>query len=247
MRARPDAHAPSLPEARALLGLSGPFDRASAVVAFRTAIKTARPDLPGGDAERFRSLIEAYRLVLAAGDGSPSWSLPRTQPLFVQQAVEPVLTVDARQALAGAALRLDIDGRRLRIRVPAGMRSGERLRLRRAGPDATDLFVPVLIRPADDLSALGDDLYMTVAVSPRLLDDGGRLEIETHAGPRSVWIVGGQGFPRLRLKDLGLPARGSRPQGHLFVTLKASEDAPSPAEDMLSRFTRVWTPDRMAA
>ena len=49
------------------------------------------------------------------------------------------------------------------------------------------------------------------------------------------------------LRGLGLPARGARPAGHLFVSLKPSEDAPSAAEDLLARFTRVWTPDRLAA
>ena len=94
---------------------------------------------------------------------------------------------------------------------------------------------------------MGDDLYMTCPVSHRLLADGGRLEIGTHAGPRSAWLVAGHQPLRLRLKGLGLPARGSRPQGHLFVTLEPSEDAPSAAEDLLIRFTRVWTPDRLAA
>jgi curved DNA-binding protein len=84
-------------------------------------------------------------------------------------------------------------------------------------------------------------------VTPRLLEDGGRLEIETHAGPRSAWIIAGLTPPKVRLKGLGLPARGRRPQGHLFVTLSPSEDAPSAAEDLLVRFTRVWTPDRLAA
>ena len=57
----------------------------------------------------------------------------------------------------------------------------------------------------------------------------------------------GQTTLRLRLKNLGLPARGPHPQGHLFVTLRPSEDAPSAAEDLLLRFSRVWTPDRLAA
>jgi curved DNA-binding protein len=52
---------------------------------------------------------------------------------------------------------------------------------------------------------------------------------------------------RIRLKGLGLPARGSRTAGHLFVTLTPSSDAPSAAEDLLVRFTRVWTPERLAA
>ena len=65
---------------------------------------------------------------------------------------------------------------------------------------------------------------------------------------RSAWVAPGLTAPvRLRLRGLGLPARGARPEGHLFVSLKPSEDAPSAAEDLLARFTRVWTPDRLAA
>lgn len=103
-----------------------------------------------------------------------------------------------------------------------------------------------MIRGADGLRAVGDDLHMRWPISHRLVEDGGRLEIETHAGVRSAWIVADQPLC-LRLKNLGLPARGARPQGHLFVTLDPCDDAPSAAEDLLARFTRVWTPDRLAA
>jgi curved DNA-binding protein len=61
-------------------------------------------------------------------------------------------------------------------------------------------------------------------------------------------MVGGVASPyRLRLRGLGLPPRGARSQGHLFVALIPSEDTPSAAEDLLARFTRVWTPERQAA
>ena len=74
-----------------------------------------------------------------------------------------------------------------------------------------------------------------------ILRDGGRVEIETHAGPRSAWVTAGMAQPvRLRLRDLGLPARGPRRQGHLFVTLRAEEACPSPARDLLHRFETVW-------
>ena len=89
---------------------------------------------------------------------------------------------------------------------------------------------------------------MSWSVPERLLSDGGRIEIETHAGVRAAWVAPGLKDPvRLRLRGLGLPARGARAAGHLFVSLKPSEDAPSAAEDLLARFTRVWTPDRLAA
>ena len=122
------------------------------------------------------------------------------------------------------------------------------VRLKGAAPDGADLYLPVLIRPTDGLAALGDDLYMSWPVAPRLLADGGRVEIETHAGLRGGWVAPGLTDPvRLRLRGLGLPARGAHPQGNLFVSLKPSQDVPSAAEDLLARFTRVWTPDRLAA
>ena len=106
----------------------------------------------------------------------------------------------------------------------------------------------MLIRASGGLKVLGSDLFMTAPASERLLRDGGRIEIETHAGARTAWVVAGSPSPvRICLKGLGLPARGSRPAGRLFVTLAPAADAPSPAEDLLARFTRVWTPERLAA
>ena len=241
MRARSLPEVASTREAYALLGLTGPVDGAALTAAFRIAIKAARPEAAGGSEAKFRKTIAAWRLIQQ-----------QTAPLAleaptVRPASPPVVAIGPLEALNGGLAEVRIGGRVLRVRVPAGLRTSEHLRLRAAGADGSDLYLPVLVRGADGLSAVGDDLYMTCPVSHRLLADGGRLEVETHAGPRSAWLVAGHQPLRLRLKGLGLPARGSRPQGHLFVTLEPSEDAPSAAEDLLVRFTRVWTPDRLAA
>ena len=241
MRARSLPEVASTREAYALLGLTGPVDGAALTAAFRIAIKAARPEAAGGSDAKFRKTIAAWRLVQH-----------QTAPLALEAptmrpASPPVVAIGPLEALRGGVAEVRIGARVLRVRVPAGLRTGEHLRLRAAGEDGSDLYLPVLVRGANGLSAVGDDLYMTCPVSHRLLADGGRLEVETHAGPRSAWLVAGHQPLRLRLKGLGLPARGSRPQGHLFVTLEPSEEAPSAAEDLLIRFTRVWTPDRLAA
>ena len=241
MRARSVPEVASTREAYALLGLTGPAEGEVLTAAFRTAIKAARPDTPGGSEARFRKVIAAGGLIRQ--DTAPlalAAPAPRAPAL-------PVVGLSPDAALNGGVVEVRLGGRKLRVRVPAGLRSGEHLRLKAAGDAGADLYLPVLVRGDGRLSAVGDDLYMTCPVAPRLLDEGGRLEIETHAGPRSAWLVGGHQPLRLRLKGLGLPARGARPQGHLFVTLEPSQDAPSAAEDLLVRFTRVWTPDRLAA
>ena len=241
MRARSHPEVASTREALALLGLTGPAEGETLTAAFRAAVKAARPDQPGGDEARFRKVIAAWRLLQAQAPG------PALEPPTVRPAPLPVLSITPLEALSGGRVPLRIGSRSLRVRVPAGLRSGEHLRLRRGAADGGDLHLPVLIRAADGLSVLGDDLYMTWPVPPRLIEDGGRVEIETWAGPRSAWLTPGQQTLRVRLKGLGLPARGARPQGGLFVTLEPSAEAPSSAEDLLVRFTRVWTPDRMAA
>lgn len=237
---------PSLDDALRLLGLTGPADRETLAHAFRIAALASHPDRPGGDAARFRAVTAAYRQARAA---APRQVAPVTEPPLSALAppAAPVAVLTPLQALRGDRLIVRHDGRALRVTAPAGLRSGETLRLRGAD-DGRDLLLPVLIRPADGLSVLGDDLFMEQAVTPRRLIDGGRLSIDTYAGSRDAWLVGGLAPPvRLRLRDLGLPPRGDRPQGHLFVTLIPAADAPSEAEDRLARFTRLWTPQRQAA
>lgn len=240
MRARSTSDVSSIHQAYALLGLTGPADADVVAAAFRTTIKAARPDLEGGDAERFRQTIAAWRLIQ-----SQAVPLALSAPAKAPPA-PPVVGITPAQALAGGMSRVRVAGRDLRVRVPAGVRTGEHLRLKAAGTSGEDLYLPVVIRGADGMHAVGDDLHMRWPISHRLVEDGGRLEIETHAGVRSAWIVADQPLC-LRLKNLGLPPRGARPQGHLFVTLDPCDDAPSAAEDLLARFTRVWTPDRLAA
>ncbi|HEX8469901.1 MAG TPA: DnaJ C-terminal domain-containing protein [Brevundimonas sp.] len=232
----------NLAQSFATLGLHGPTGGDALTRAFREAVKAARPDMPGGDDDRFRRVIAAYRLIQEQGGALTSLAAPITTP-----EAPPVVVVTPLQALQGGATRIRLNGRAVKVTVTAGLRTGDHVRLRGAA-DGADLYLPVLIRSADGLTVLGDDVHMNWPVAPRLSEDGGRIEIDTHAGLRGAWITPGMMGPvKIRLRDMGLPARGGRPAGHLFVSLQPSEDAPSAAEHLLARFTRVWTPDRLAA
>ena len=243
------ADALTLENARSLLGLTGPVGAEGLTAAFRAAVKAARPDAPGGDAETFRRVIAAYRLLQAQTLALPApVGHARPKPFTPPPPPAPLLVLTPMQAISGGCVRMVVGARTLLVHAPPGVRTGDKIRLKGGGPNGADALLPVLIRPADGLSVLGGDLFMTWAVPQRMMDDGGRIEIMTHAGLRSSWLVPDMVEPvRLRLKGLGLPARGQRPAGDLFVKLEASADLPSAAEDLLLRFTRVWTPERIAA
>ena len=88
----------------------------------------------------------------------------------------------------------------------------------------------------------GDDLWMTVQVAPGTLKKGGRRHVETPLGRRAIWIdrkVAERGL--VRLAGQGLPARGRRKAGDLFVRLEAAASAgETPAREMLRRFAAAW-------
>ena len=236
-----------LNQAYATLGLHGPTGGDALVRAFREAVKAARPDTPGGDADRFRRVIAAYRLLQAQKLALPA-PAGHAKPFIQPPAPAPLLVLTPMQAISGGCVRMVVGARTLLVHAPPGVRTGDKIRLKGGGPNGADALLSALIRPADGLSVLGGDLFMNWAVPQRMMDDGGRIEIMTHAGLRSSWLVPDMVAPvRLRLKGLGLPARGNRPAGDLFVKLEASADLPSAAEDLLLRFTRVWTPERIAA
>ena len=221
----------SVKTAREVLGV-GPLSSASDVRrAFREAAKLAHPDRPGGGESAFRRVVEAYhRLQLGAA--------PQTfvQPPVVRPSHPGILEIDALIALNGGPIEHRLaDGRRVRLTLPPGLRSGDTVRAGAAS-------LAVVLRGSPEMLVRGDDLWINAQVSPRVLAAGGRVALETPIGRRIVWLTKKAGERRLiRLVGQGLPARGRHRQGHLFLRLAPkSGEAHSAAATLLRRFTAAW-------
>lgn len=228
----------SLKAAREALGVGPFFSAAELRRAFREAAKQAHPDRTGGGAERFRQVVEAYHRLQAAQAGRdrivqpPAPRPPRAaEPRPTQLRIDPLVALRG-----GAAEHLLPDGRRVRVRLPAGLRQGDTVRV---GPD--DLAVVLVGAP--EMLVRGDDLWINAAVSPRMLAEGGRVAVETPLGRRIVWLTKKAGERKLvRLVGQGLPARGPHRQGHLFLRLAPAKagQTDSAARTLLRRFAAAW-------
>lgn len=217
--------------ARAVLGLRGDVGEAELRAAFRTAVKAAHPDRPGGDAARLRDVVEAYGLLKALPAQTPA-PAPAPPP-------EPVQAdgIEISPALAAAGgrvvTRLD-DGRRLALDLPPGLRPGDTVR-------AGETLLTVSVKGAAGLTLRGDDLWLSAQLPH---EAGGRLPLATPTGPREIW-VGRRDIARglVRLTGQGLPARGPHAAGDLIVTLKPP---PAPVESgarsRLRAFQANWAP-----
>ncbi len=229
-------------EALALLGLDRGASPETLKAAFRAAAKAARPERAEGDSEKLRKVIEAYRLLQRLQVGREALAAPASTDLMLE--------ISVAEACGGLARSVRLpNGKTLGLRLPAGLRNGDPVRLARQGAEGADLILTVRVRPEPHLRVDGDDVHMTVQVDPRILEDGGRILVSTPAGDRSVWAPRGLADPRrLRLKGQGLPPRGAHERGHLFVTLEPglATEQPPRAREMLRRFASVWTDRRQA-
>jgi len=222
-----------LNEARTLLGVAAQATPAEVRRAFGEAAKAAHPDRPGGDSERFHRVMEAYQRLSPQPKASdrffqpPAVAAPQLTEILI---LSPVLAMNG-----GGALHTFRDGRRIRITLPPGLRTGDKVR-------AGEVELEVSIRREGAMLVRGDDLWVTVDVAPHLLSEGGRIAVETPLGRRIVWInrrAGARGL--VRLAGQGLPARGARPQGHLFLRLTPQTGRiDSAARALLRRFAAAW-------
>jgi curved DNA-binding protein len=234
----PQAHMDTR-RARAVLGLSMIHTPADLRRAFREAAKRAHPDRKGGDAERFREVVEAFHLLQGPRPSQARRVAP--PPAAVQTRPAPLaaatLSVPPQIAMNGGALdHVLADGRKIRLTVPAGLRAGDTVRV-------GDTELVVAIRGDGSMLVRGDDLWIDVHVDSRLLAEGGRVAVETPLGRRVIWVTKKAGERGLiRLEGQGLPARGRWREGHLFLRLTPLADSKidSAARTLLRRFTAAW-------
>ncbi|MDH4386981.1 MAG: molecular chaperone DnaJ [Caulobacter sp.] len=229
-----------LARARTVLGLTSEDGADALRSAFHRAVKAAHPDRPGGDAARLREVVAAYRLLKApadqAGPGPLSQPHPAASP-GLDGPGGPVLEISPLLAFLGGQVTVDIGDRSgVTVDLPPGLRAGDRL------PVDGDL-VTIRVGRDPDLTLRGDDLWRSQAL-PGDAPRGGRVEVATPGGAvRNLWVgrrALAQGL--LRVDGEGLPARGDRPAGDLFVTLQPAAPKESALRRRLRAFEDAWAP-----
>lgn len=223
--------------ALATLGLTSDAGLEEVRRAFRGRVMADHPDRPGGDAQRFNEALQAYRFLQAKFQAA---GVTAKAPA---PAAPVTVTITPKEAFSGGERRLPSQSQPDRVvTLPPGLRDGDRLRV---GDDVYEVH----IRNRSELRAEGDDLHLTVNAPSDLMHNGGRLAIQTPAGPRHIYVARQSG-PVICLNGLGLPATRSHARGSLYVHLFANRDRPAdletspdpdtPAQEKRRRFAKTW-------
>jgi curved DNA-binding protein len=144
------------------------------------------------------------------------------------QDVEVRAQVSFDEAFHGTTRVLQLDGRRLEARIPAGVQSGSRIRLTgQAGTGAGvggrsgDLYLVIEVAPDARFERRGDDLYAEAAVDFYIAGLGGEARLQAPDGAVALSIPPRtQAGKVFRLRGKGMPLLGRRGRGDLYARVK---------------------------
>jgi DnaJ-class molecular chaperone len=151
------------------------------------------------------------------------------------------LDIDFLDAVNGAKRRISLaEGRTLDVNIPAGVETGQVLRLKNQGGagvqggPAGDALVELRVRSHPFFRREGQDIHMDLNVSLAEAVEGARVEAPTPGGPVSLTIPAGSNTGKvLRLKGKGVAGQGDQ-----FVRLQVM--LPETVDDELKKFVKKW-------
>jgi len=148
------------------------------------------------------------------------------------QSIRYRVEIDFADAVTGARRRMTMgDGRALDVNIPAGIETGQTLRLKSQGAPSPsggppgDALLEIEVRPSKHWQRDGNDLRMTVPVPLKTALLGGSVEVPTPSGPVTLKVPEGSNSGQtLRLKGKGVQAKGK--PGHLYARLEVMIEDP---------------------
>jgi len=166
-------------------------------------------DILGGGLGDFS---EFFRSIFGGGFGEPMSGRRQTAIPSYQHEV----TISLAEAFHGTTRRLELDGRRLEVKLPRGARTGTKIRVADAYAASNgrkgDLYLLVQVVDDPRFTRKGDDLNTKAEVDLYTAVLGGEVTVQTISGNVVLTIpagtqagakmrLGGQGMPRLKNPD----------------------------------------------
>ncbi|MCE1252717.1 MAG: J domain-containing protein [Anaerolineae bacterium] len=142
-------------------------------------------------------------------------------------AVEQPIRISLMEAYHGTERTLSVDNKRLQVKIPAGAKTGTKVRMAGAmssGAYQQDIYLVVEVDPDPRYERDGNDLYTDVNIDLYTAVLGGSVPVQTPGGQVTLTIPAGtQPGQKIRLAGRGMPhLRSPQTFGDLYVRIKVS-------------------------
>jgi curved DNA-binding protein len=178
----------------------------------RRAATGGYEDLFGGFSDFFGAIFGGMPVTNTARRAAP-----RTP------AYEQPVTISFDESFHGAQRILQMDNRRIEVKIPAGAQTGTKIRVAGVAQGA-DLYLVLEVQPDPRFERREYDLYTDVTLDLYTAVLGGQVNVPTPAGPVVLTIPPGvQPGQSIRLAGRGMPhVRTPHTFGDLYVRIKVT-------------------------
>jgi DnaJ-class molecular chaperone len=171
----------------------------------------------------------------------PGFGGARTYSRMRGRDIRFTLDIDFLDSINGAKRRISLaEGRTLDVAIPAGVETGQVLRLKNQGGagvqggPAGDALVELRVRPHAFFRREGQDVHMDLNISLTEAVEGARIQAPTPGGNVTLTIPAGSNTGKvLRLKGKGVSGQGDQ-----FVRLQVM--LPETVDEDLRKFVKKW-------
>jgi len=148
----------------------------------------------------------------STGRGSSQRGRSAAAPSYQQEVV-----ISLTEAYQGTSRRIEVDGRRMEVKIPPGAKTGTKVRVANAIPTGVagqkgDLYLVIEVAKDPRFEVKGNDLHTDVTIDLYTAVLGGEVTIQTLAGnvvltipagiqPGQTIRLAGRGIPRLNAPD----------------------------------------------
>jgi curved DNA-binding protein len=164
---------------------------------------------------------------------------------------EATLELDLEAAFRGGEHSLSLvdpasgEQRQYNVRIPPGVRAGQRIRLAgqggRSARGAGDLYLRVQLRPSERFWLEGDDVHTTLAVAPWEAALGAQVTLPTLDGSVRLKVPPGSSSGRkIRLKGKGYPtAPGTNSDLYVEVRIDVPSELSAEERQLVERWAQL--------
>ncbi len=151
----------------------------------------------------------------------------RYQPVRTPQVYEQPVPVTLQEAYYGTQRMLQLGDKKMEVKIPAGVKTGSKVRMAGAGPQgsdgqSSDIYLVIEVQSDHRFEQKGEDLYTDAEVDLYTAVLGGETNVATLSGNVILKIPAGiQPGQSIRLAGKGMPKLQSKGvYGNLYVRIK---------------------------
>ncbi|HEX7828760.1 MAG TPA: DnaJ C-terminal domain-containing protein [Thermoanaerobaculia bacterium] len=149
-----------------------------------------------------------------------------------EQELAAEVTIEFRDAVQGTTMSLSVNGDSIRVKIPQGIRDGQKIRVPRKG--APGLQITVHVKPHPTFERRGDDIYIDLPITVGEAIRGAEVEAPTIHGPVRMRVPAGtQAGRTMRLTGKGVQKKDGAGDHYCRIQIVVPPAAPDDALDAI--------------